>query len=152
MIADRLQGTWELIESTSQRPDGSTFYPMGEDIRGLISYTSDGYVQVNLMRPGRPRHGGPQITAADPADPALSEIVRGYMAYAGRFRVDEAAGVVHHEFELALDPNLIGTPQVREITFLSDNEIELAATAGNADGTTRRSRLLWRRTGQSGGK
>jgi len=143
MIAEKLLGTWRLVVSQSVLEDGSVIYPMGQDLQGLISYTHDGFVQVNLMRPGGPRVENVQLSVAKPDDPALSAIARGYLAYAGRYRIDEERSIVHHDFELCLDPNLLGTPQHREVEFIGD-DLQLSAIA-NTDGKPRRSSLLWRR-------
>ena len=88
---------------------------MGRELDGLIMYAPDGYVSANLMVPGRPAYTGGAAASAAPAE--LAAAAAGYFGYAGRFEVDEAAGVVIHRIEVALMPNLAGTTQRRYVPW-----------------------------------
>ena len=45
---------------------------------------------------------------------------RGYGAYAGRYEVDEAAGVVRHHVETAFIPNRVGSDAQEVLLVLED--------------------------------
>ena len=48
-IAESLLGTWKLVAWYNQTENGQKLYPLGEDASGYISYTSDGFVFVQMM-------------------------------------------------------------------------------------------------------
>jgi Lipocalin-like domain len=114
-MRQRLIGTWRLVSYDLRGEDGSAVYPMGRDVDGLIMYAPNGYMSANLMIPGRPAYSGGAGASATQAE--LAAAAAGYFGYAGKFEVDEAAGVVIHRIEVALMPNLAGTTQRRYISM-----------------------------------
>ena len=122
-------GTWQL-ESFVARDmvTGVDRHPLGDHPAGLIIYTPDGYMSAQLA-------SGP--TAAD------------YIAYGGRFDLDEQAAVVHHEVSMATMPELLAAPQFRDVRVDADR-LTLSATMTGADGIPIHSTLGWRRATQSG--
>lgn len=141
-IRDQLIGAWELVEFESTLPDGRIFSPLGRRAQGSIVYSDNGIVSVNLTRGDRPRGGGSALFHALD-DASVGPIVRGYMAYSGKFEVYEDRAVARHHFDLCLDPALIGTLQERHIAFPGEDLLELSVRA--ADGVENPARLLWRR-------
>lgn len=141
-LNEQVAGTWELVRCVSRTADGEEFFPQGDDLRGLLVYSHDGFVSVNLMQPDRrPLPAGTELRKA--ADAEVGPIARGYMAYAGPYRVDEAAQAIHHTFELCLDPGMIHTPQVREARIV-DDLLELSVPL-HTNPLGRSVHLLWRR-------
>lgn len=49
-----LVGTWEMVEYYLEK-DGERVYPLGEDCKGFLMYTPDGYVSAQQMATGVPR-------------------------------------------------------------------------------------------------
>jgi hypothetical protein len=147
MLRDRMIGAWLLVSFESTLPDGRVIAAMGRRAEGGIVYSADGYVSVNLTHGNRRRGGeGTFWHALD--DSFVGPVARRYMAYSGRFEVDEAREVARHHFDLCLDPALVGTLQERAIRFV-DGMLELSVRG--AEGVENPSRLLWRRlTDKSG--
>ena len=114
-LRERLIGTWRLVSYEVRGGDGSVVHPMGREVDGLIMYVPDGHMSANLMVPGRPAYTGGAAASATPAQLAAAAV--GYFGYAGRFEVDEAAGVVIHRIEVALMPNLAGSTQRRYVSL-----------------------------------
>jgi hypothetical protein len=142
-LGERIVGTWQLIRCISRTADGTEFYPQGEDLEGLLVYSHDGYVSVNLMQPGRPLlPPGTEPRLAPDAE--IGPLARGYMAYAGPYRVDEEAQIIHHKFEMCLDPGMIDTPQPRIARFIGD-QLELSVPTSALGRRNRSVHLLWRR-------
>ena len=139
-LAERVVGAWRLVSYSATHGD-VTHYPMGPDAEGLLVYAY-GIVSVNLMVSGRPRPR--RGTMRDLDDASAGVLARGYMAYAGSYRVDEDAGIIHHNFELCLDPALIGAPAPRHARLI-DGQLELSAPPVLIKGVERTARLLWRR-------
>ncbi|MEZ5175483.1 MAG: lipocalin-like domain-containing protein [Acidimicrobiia bacterium] len=112
-----LVGTWRLI-SWTVTIGNRTVRPFGGAAVGLLTYTGDGRMNASLMREDRDlldTHSFAQAHALDRAAAAV-----GYIAYAGTYVVD--GDQVHHDVELSLFPDWVGTTQSRQITWVDDAE------------------------------
>jgi hypothetical protein len=95
MLRDTLVGAWTLVCYTERSlPDGPVTYPHGPDALGLILYTPDGYMSVQIMTRGRPSCDRPVTDGGtlEQSAPAAT----GYLAYSGPYSVDGSTGDVHH--------------------------------------------------------
>jgi hypothetical protein len=145
-LRERLIGAWELIDVVEEPVDGSPArYPLGERPRGLIVYTTDGHMSVQIMQEG---HTGP--AADDPYARTAGDYAREartYFAYAGTFAVDEASGVVTHGVRLSLFPGWVGRDQER-VARLEGGVLQLSgAEPSPSAGVLVTTRLRWRRAG-----
>ena len=61
---EQVIGTWKLISLEYHRSDGEVFFPMGPDAVGWITYTADGRMAVQIMKPDRLRFGSNSIENA----------------------------------------------------------------------------------------
>jgi hypothetical protein len=112
-VRDSLVGTWRLVSYEAHDANGNISYPLGKNVKGLLCYTEEGFMSVQVMKEDRPRPNDPHFSL-------MEEIVaaaNGYVAYAGRFTVEEAVGLVKHQVELSLSPTWVGTEQIRSVTF-----------------------------------
>lgn len=122
-LRDAILGGWELSSMESRDVDtGAVSHPMGSSPRGLILYTGDGYMSAQL---------------ASGADAALHQ----YIAYGGRFRVDEDTATVHHLVSMSTLPELLAQPQLRQAGVDGDR-LTLSATTTN-DGVASHNTLVW---------
>jgi hypothetical protein len=137
-LAERLAGAWSLVSYEALGADGSVGHPMGRRVAGLLAYTPDGFMSVQIMSADRRPWGRPG-TDADRADAAA-----GYLAYAGRYEIDEDAATVVHHVAVSLVPNWVGSAQRRSIA-LSGDGLELTGAPTVIDGERRTPRLSWRR-------
>ncbi|MBD3010869.1 lipocalin-like domain-containing protein [Streptomyces sp. 5-10] len=119
-IAQHLVGSWRLV---SYRLTGSeASYPLGEDAHGLIIYTGDGHMSVQISAPGRSPytdgevHGGTGVEQAGAA--------HGYLAYAGTYTVTD--DIVEHHVEHSLFPNWENTILPRRATLDENHRLHLA--------------------------
>ena len=121
-LRERLVGSWRLISYEVRDADGELVgYPLGEDATGSLIYTADGLMSVQVMRPDRPRYQAGGI--GDGTDAESAAAARGYVAYAGPYRV-ERDSVVVHEPEVSLFPNWVHATVVREVV-LAEPRLEL---------------------------
>ncbi|MFC5058125.1 lipocalin-like domain-containing protein [Saccharothrix xinjiangensis] len=127
LTAAALVGTWRLVafHDLDDRGDRSTG-PLGAEPRGLLVYTADGHVSVNMMR-------------GDGADPGGTR----YMGYAGGWRVD--GDRVLHSVGITPNPAWVDTEQVRD-AVLDGDRLTLVGVA-LVDGRPRRRLLEWARVG-----
>lgn len=117
-VRDRIVGSWTLVEFSMTSTEGDIHYSLGPQARGLILYTSDGFMSAQLMNPDRPRYRSGRVQGGAPHE--LSAAAAGYLAYSGRYRIDEAESVVYHEMSVALIPNWVGQEWPRWVRFDGD--------------------------------
>jgi hypothetical protein len=139
-IQAALVGAWRLVSWTIEySATGRVTQPYGAAPEGLLVYSADGHMSAAMQRPGRV-----QLSRADPhavSDAEKATAFAGYLHYAGTWSV--AGGNVIHVVELALNPNLIGTRQVRKVTLAGD-ALELGAEEPlETPGQSRRHRIAW---------
>jgi hypothetical protein len=142
-LREKLIGAW-ILESYVEHPvDGSApFYPLGENAKGIILYTPDGYMSAQLMRVGRP-----EFASGDWFRGTLDEYraAAGYIAYSGQFHVDETKGELTHSMFVSFYPNWLDQTQGRTVE-LNNDELHLGPAAPiQSGGKMVISRLRWRR-------
>ena len=143
MYKEWLTGTWKLDSFTGTDEDGNVIDIMGAGATGFISYSSDGWVSVQIAKADRPRYSIPDTEGG--TDEQTIAAARGLFAYAGRFEVDEENGIVYHNLEFSLIPNWIGSKQKRYINKEADNILTLTAdpVRMGPEGKKLNSRLRW---------
>ena len=87
-----LVGTWRLVSWETVSP-GGVGHPMGRDAVGYLSYDRGGRMSVQVMRRERGELTDDGVVQAS-AD-RLRDVLGGYLAYAGGYEVDTAAGTVN---------------------------------------------------------
>ena len=139
-----LVGVWRLEAIRDRLPDGrEQDHPdFGSEPDGFLVYTDSGHVSVQFMRRDRPRWK----VEDDPTDAELAEAARGYGAYAGRYEVDEAAGIVHHHVATALIPGRVEATLTRWFSFEGER-LALRPPRLRRDGVDIERALIWRRVG-----
>lgn len=149
-----LIGTWLLESIADTLESDSVAYWMGPHPAGAIIYTTSGHVSVQFMRDPRPvlpvAAGEPDGTRLAGADPfqslgaaELRDLVRGYYAYFGRYRVSAAGDSIAHVVETSLRPNEVGVTYRRAIRL--DGDRLFISLRAEVDGVPRRRVLTWRR-------
>ena len=123
-LRDAVLGAWELVSFVARDTDtGEHRHPLGSAPLGLILYTADGYMSAQLADSG----------------------MGGYIAYCGRFSVDEKTSTLRHDVTMSMMPELLTQNQFRQATI--DGEfLTLSATRTDDAGVTTHSRLQWKRS------
>jgi hypothetical protein len=126
-LRDSVLGAWELMSFIAiDSATGDERHPLGTAPRGLVLYTPDGHMSAQL---------------------AESDLT-GYIAYGGRFSVDEETSTLHHDVTMSMMPELLTRPQFRQAAVDGDL-LTLSATMTDDAGVTTHSSLVWRRAGGS---
>lgn len=142
-LFDQLLGPWELVSYQLELDTGRIVHPLGEDAVGLIVYTPQGRMSVNMMRPGRATWASPNPAAGTESE--IAAAAAGYLAYGGSFTVDETSSVVEHHVDVSLFPNWIGDVQKRFVDLAGDDLRLESPVITDAAGTSVTPRLCWRR-------
>ncbi len=149
-----LLGTWTLMRWEISYDDGRpSTLPYGADATGFILYTQDGYMAACIARAGRLRLSSASVRTA-PAPERLAAF-ESYFQYAGPYELRRDGAlptglqVVHHA-AMALNPNFVGTDQVRNVEFDGAGRLTLSAS-DVVPGThvARHHRLTWQRLGRA---
>ena len=147
-LRERLIGSWKLISWEETNPGtGEVNYPLGKHAMGSIVYDPGGHMSAQVMNPNRPK-GSPSGPASNDLRGwanSLSledarEMLSGYVAYYGRFDVDEAKRTITHHVQGALQPYAVGAEMLRKVDFLADDRIALSFAGGSGE-----NRLVWER-------
>lgn len=138
---EQLVGTWQL-ESWSigfaDREEISN--PFGEDPRGLLFYSDDGWMSASICRRERPRLPENESPRKMP-DTVKASAYSSYFHYAGRYRVIN--GDVVHYVTQSLNPNFPGTEQLRHAEL--DGQTLVLSGKDEVRGVTRYHTLVWHR-------
>lgn len=142
----RLLGAWQL-ESWSIGYEGrdDVSFPFGEDPLGLLVYSDDDWMSASIAH--RERAALPVDVPFRAIDAEiLGEAYRSYFHYAGRFRI--TGDDVTHYVTQSLNPNFVGTEQLRHIEL--DGSTLVLSGRDEAGGTIRFHQLVWHKLGPAG--
>jgi hypothetical protein len=109
-------------------------------------YTPDGFMSAQIQSSGRPDYDRPVASGGTPEQAAAAAL--GYLAYSGRYFVDEQTGDIRHQATLSLVPNYLGQFHLRHSNLHGDR-LTLSSELTLPDGRTVYSSLLWRRASAS---
>ncbi|MEO9460160.1 MAG: lipocalin-like domain-containing protein [Lentilitoribacter sp.] len=133
-------GTWVLESWYNELPDGSKIYPLGKHVKGYISYSSDGFVFVHIMKADRENY-----TDSDPFTGSAQEdtaAIKSQISYAGPYEFID--GKLYHHAKVSSFPNWVGTDQIRDVKIIGDR-LELSAVGARFQGNTVTAKLIWSR-------
>jgi lipocalin-like protein len=113
-VSVELTGTWKLLAWRRIAGDGTVTYPLGADASGLLVYTANGRMAVQMAAANRP-----SLTSDDPPlGGDVQQRAQAYstcLAYVGSYELQ--GDTVVHRIEESLYPNWSGAEQVRPFTY-----------------------------------
>ena len=111
--------------------------------KGIIMYTPDGYMSAQLMSETRKPFASGDWFNGTPEE--YIDEASTYIAYSGRFMVDEKQRSLKHEMQVSLFPNWIGNLQPRAVS-INGNQLTLGTvTPIMSKGKKVMSKLIWER-------
>jgi hypothetical protein len=125
--SEKLVGTWIHISIDTVSLDGTRRPLYGENPKGVVIYTSDGYFSLMQARVDLPKlkSGLPSKATPDEA----KAVIAGSIAYYGRYSLDEGSGVLSLDIHASTFANLTGNPaEKRTITSLTRQRTEIHKT------------------------
>ena len=138
-------GAWHLVRWDITYGDGrSPSLPYGADATGLILYTPDGWMSASIARGGRRKLSTDSVRSAPEAERLAA--FESYFTYAGPYRLQQQGGQaqVVHKVLHSLNPNFVGTEQVRDMNFDGQGRLTLSASDILPGSTVaRHHRLQW---------
>jgi hypothetical protein len=147
-LREQLIGAWRLVSYREKPVDGNPErFPMGEEPKGFLLYTPDGYMWAQLMTPGRTLFASGDWFKATPEE--FEEEATGYIAYSGPFQVDETKRTLSHSMDVSLFPNWIGQTQPRIVSIEGDELLLSTATPVESGGASVMAYLTWKRASRN---
>ena len=110
-LREQVVGVWSLVSYQSQDDEGNVIYPLGKDATGFIMYHPEGYMSAQLMQQGRPAYASGDLHEGTKDE--MAEAAMGYLAYAGKFEVNEETSTLTHHMEVSMNPTWLGQQQPR---------------------------------------
>jgi Lipocalin-like domain len=143
-LREQLVGAWALSSFVERDIEtGVENRPFGERPLGLILYTPDGYMSAQLQRPDRHAFADGDVLRATSEEYAAAG--SSYVAYSGRFYVDEAKRSLSHEMAVSFFPNWLGQRQVR-LVEVDGKRLQLSTDGPQRfNGVLKTATLTWRR-------
>ncbi len=143
-LREQLVGAWALSSFVERDIEtGVENRPFGERPLGLILYTPDGYMSAQLQRPDRHAFADGDVLRATSEEYAAAG--SSYVAYSGRFYVDEARRSLSHEMTVSFFPNWLGQRQVR-LVEVDGKRLQLSTDGPQRfNGVLKTATLTWRR-------
>jgi hypothetical protein len=143
-LREQLVGAWKLESYVEVPVDGSEpFYPLGKNATGIIMYTPDGYMSAQLMADTRQ-----EFVSGDWFNGSPEEYIneaKTYIAYSGRFFVNEETQELKHEMMVSLFPNWVSQQQQRIVSLEKDTLKLGPASPIMSKGKQVMSQLVWKR-------
>jgi hypothetical protein len=144
-LKDQLVGTWKLVSSTRQVGGVAQPWLFGTNSTGTLVYTADGHMCGNLMNLDRPNFPSGDMRGGSAGEKAAAFDT--FLAYCGRYEVNEAGRFVVHKIDSSLFPNWTGGSQKRHIE-LNGNRLALRTEPILADGKEVVAVVAWERAQQ----
>lgn len=142
MSTEQLVGTWQLVSAQYRRANGEAIEIYGEKPVGILMYDANRYMAVQIMRRNRPNFAAADRLGGTPEQ--IQAAFRGYLAYFGRYTIDETQRTVTHHIQGALLPNWVGVDQVR-FYELNGNQLTLRTPPLMIGGSEAVGYLVWER-------
>jgi hypothetical protein len=114
-------GNWKLKSFELKAEDGGVSRPFGDTPKGLISYSQNGMMSVQLHHSERPRFAQDGFQAG--TDSEIRAAFETYVAYYGTYEVNEEKKFVTHHLQGSLIPNQSNSLQRRYFEFLENGAI-----------------------------
>ena len=136
-----LVGAWRLV-STEQRLSDGTSRPSplyGSGGVGYLIYTDSGRMCALLTDPSRAKWK----SSGAPTEAELRSTFDHFVAYCGRYEVNETQGFVVHHVEMDVVPNSVGT-DLKRYASLEGNRLKLRPAEQLPEGVTDYT-LTWER-------
>jgi hypothetical protein len=122
-LANTLVGTWVQVSLDTVSLDGTRRPLYGENAKGMIIYTREGYFTLVQASADLPRLASGLPSKATPEE--AKAIIANSIAYFGRYSLDEATMVLSLDIRASTFANLTDNPlETRNITSLTESELK----------------------------
>jgi hypothetical protein len=143
-MKNELIGTWRLL-SYIEVPlgGGDSAFPYGKSPKGLLLYGPDGFMSVQISASEEVKFiSGDKMIASNEE---VTKRLRSYIAFSGRYIVDNNRGGIIYSIDTCLYPNWEGTKQSRKIDFEGDVLYQKSMEPILSDGKLVHAYMTWKK-------
>jgi hypothetical protein len=137
-VLPELVGRWRLVAWEITHGQDETLRPLGDDADGLLIYTAEGSMAVQITAAARRPLGSPDPLGG--SEPERAAAYSTCLAYCGRYEV--CGETVVHTVEVSLFPDWAGARQVRLFELAGDRLTLRTPPIDVGDGSVR-AELRW---------
>jgi len=130
-MAINIEGSWKLVAWRRVVEGGKVTYPLGKDVSGVLIYTPDRRMAVQMLAANRPSIPTEDALGGDAEQRAAAYST--CLAYFGSYEVQGDS--VTHRLEGSLFPNWSGTVQIRPFTWNGKELVLRTPPTEGPDGT-----------------
>ncbi|QBQ41322.1 lipocalin-like domain-containing protein [Sphingobacterium psychroaquaticum] len=147
-LKNELVGTWKLLSYIEVPINGTdSLFPLGKNPNGLLIYAPDSFMSVQIAKEGRLL-----FESNDKLLPSVEEMessIKGYLAFTGKYKVDNSTAVVHYLVKSALYPNWNNKVLSRKIDFEGDILYMKSVEPTLSNGQQVNSYMTWQKVDRS---
>lgn len=146
-IKNEIIGTWELLSYIEVPVDGTdSLFPFGKSPKGLLLYSPDGYMAVQISVSDELKYVSDDRMQASVYE--LNNRMRGFIAFSGKYIIDNRNAHVIYDISSSLFPNWEGSQQVRKLNFEGDILYQKSLVPILSTGKMVHAYMTWKRTGK----
>lgn len=118
-IKNEIIGSWKLLSYIEVSLESTnSYFPVGKTPDGILMFNPDGYMSVQISSNEQQHFESDDRTEA--SDQEIRSRILSYIAFSGRYMVDNNAACVIYHIETSLFPNWVGAKQIRKLDFEND--------------------------------
>lgn len=141
-IKNEIIGTWELLSYIEVPVNGmDSIFPYGKTPKGLLLYSPDGYMSVQISVSDELKYISNDRMLA--SDDEIKRRVRNYLAFSGRYAIDNRSAQVTYMIETSFYPNWEGSQQVRKLDFEGEILYQKSVEPVLSDGRLVHAYMTW---------
>jgi lipocalin-like protein len=142
-LKSQMVGSWKLVSWNVVSGGVESTAPMAKGgATGIITYSPDGYMCVNIMAANRPKFPSPDVSVSTVNE--KSSAFETFIGYCGRYEVNEQERFVTHQLDTSSYPNWTGSAQKRFVE-MSAGKIKLSTPPILQQGAQLVHVLVWER-------
>ncbi len=146
-IKNEIIGTWELLSYIEVPLDGlDSSFPFGKTPKGLLLYGPDGYMAVQISSRDHLKCVSDDRLKVSTEE--AEQRIKGYLAFSGRYTVDNRNAHVVYDIESSFFPNWEGSRHVRKLDFDGDVLFQKSLEPIRSGGRMIHAHMTWKRIGK----
>lgn len=146
-LKNEIIGSWELLSYIEVPVNGiDSVFPFGKTPKGLLIFSPDGYMSVQISVSDEIRYISNDRVLA--SDDEIKRRVLNYLAFSGRYEVDNRNAYVIYAIETSFYPNWEGSEMVRKLNFEGEVLYQKSLEPVLSDGRMVNVYMTWKKAGK----
>lgn len=118
-LKNEIIGSWKLLSYIEIPVGGEEYmFPLGTGPKGVLLFSPDGYMSVQIAVNNAVKYQSDDKFAV--SDEQLAARFKRYIAFTGKYTIDNVLSYVIYHIETSLYPNWEGEKQIRKMDFEGD--------------------------------